>query len=124
MAHDHPTVLLIDDNPDVRVAMREWLRLDGYRVADAWNGRDALEQLSGGLHPCVILMDLNMPVMNGFEFRQEQLRRPDISHIPIVVYSGVVDATKNAAHLKAAAYGTKPLDFQQLTGLVRQHCLK
>ncbi|MGD9765840.1 MAG: response regulator [Candidatus Binatia bacterium] len=124
MSDERPTVLLIDDNPDIHAAVREWLRLDGFAVAHAANGLEALEKLRNGLSPCVILMDLNMPVMNGFEFREEQLRHPELSQIPVVVYSGVVDAPKNAAHLKAAACAPKPLDFHHLSVLVRQHCLR
>jgi CheY-like chemotaxis protein len=65
-----------------------------------------------------------MPVMNGFEFRQQQLRWPDLRDIPVIVYSGVTDATRNARHLNAAAYVGKPIDLDGLLQLVRRECPK
>ena len=124
MAYVHPTILLIDDHIDVRDAMEELLRCDGYTVQTASNGREALNKLYTGLRPCVILMVLMMPVMTGYEFRQEQLRDPELSAIPIIVYSGVTDVQLNAGQLQATAYAGKPVDPDHLMALVRQHCLK
>jgi CheY-like chemotaxis protein len=124
MAYVHPTILLIDDHTDVREAMEELLRGDGYTVQTASNGREALNKLYRGLRPCVILMDLMMPVMTGYEFRQEQMRDPELSAIPIIVYSGVTDVHLNAQQLEATAYAGKPVDPDHLMALVRQHCLK
>jgi two-component system chemotaxis response regulator CheY len=124
MVHVHPTILLIDDQVDVRDGMEELLRLEGYTVETAGNGREALTKLYNGLRPCVILMDLMMPVMTGYEFRQEQLRHPEFSGIPIIVYSGITDVRANAHQLEAAAYAGKPIEPDRLMALVRQHCLK
>lgn len=124
MKHMHPTVLLIDDNADTCELLRTSLHLNGYNVETASTGRDALYKLHSGLRPCVILMDLNMPVMTGFEFRQEQLRHEAFNDIPVIVYSGVVDVQENAQHLNAAAYAEKPLQLEELVSLVRRHCLK
>jgi CheY-like chemotaxis protein len=124
MTYVHPTILLIDDHNDVREALEELLRLDGYTVESASNGREALTKLYGGLRPCVILMDLMMPVMTGYEFRQEQMRDAELSAIPIIVYSGITDVRENARQLAATAYADKPVDPDHLMALVRQHCLK
>lgn len=124
MVHVHPTLLLIDDHIDSRDALEELLRREGYTVETAGDGRQALNKLYNGLRPCLILMDLMMPVMTGFEFRQEQMRHPEFSGIPIIVYSGVTDVRQNAEQLEAAAYAEKPVAPDRLMTLVRQHCLK
>ena len=124
MVHVHPAILLIDDHDDVRDGLEVVLRREGYAVETAANGREALNKLCGGLRPCIILMDLMMPVMTGYEFRQEQLAYPEFRDIPLIVYSGVTDVHENARHLQAAAYAEKPIELDRLMGLVRQHCLK
>jgi CheY-like chemotaxis protein len=121
MAHPD-TILIVDDHPDIRDGMRHMLETEGYAVHTASNGREALALLFGGLQPCVIVMDLAMPVMNGFEFRQEQLKHPEIADIPFIAYSAVVDVHRNAQHLRAAAYLEKPIEFQHVLSIIRQHC--
>ncbi len=122
--HGHPTVLLVDDHDDVREGLSELLRLEGYTVVTAQNGRDALNQLYQGARPCIILMDLMMPVMAGFEFRQEQREHPEFRDIPIIVYSAIHDLKRVAGHLDAHAYVEKPIMLQNLLALLREHCLK
>lgn len=115
-------ILIVDDHPDARDGMRHMLEREGYAVATAGNGSEALRALFAGLQPCVILMDLMMPVMNGFEFRQEQLKHRAIADIPFIAYSAVVDVRKHAHHLNADGYVEKPMDFQQVLSLIRQVC--
>jgi CheY-like chemotaxis protein len=79
------TVLIIDDDLPVRTALRELFETEGYAVTLAANGRAALNHLRKGLRPCVILLDLMMPVMDGWDFRQEQLADPDVRDIPVVI---------------------------------------
>ena len=124
MPHVHPTILLIDDQADVRESLELILQREGYSVETAANGREALNKLYGGLRPCIILMDLMMPVMTGYEFRQEQMAHPEFSGIPLIVYSGATDMRENARHLQASAYAEKPIELDRLMGLVRHHCLK
>jgi len=80
-------VLLIDDNEDVRVAMKTLLELEGYHVVEATEGDDALMQLREGLDPCVILLDMLMPGKDGLQFRAEQLADPEFATIPTIAYS-------------------------------------
>jgi CheY-like chemotaxis protein len=80
-------VLLIDDNEDVRVAMKTLLELEGYHVVEATEGDDALMQLREGLDPCVILLDMLMPGKDGLQFRTEQLAHPIFCQIPTIAYS-------------------------------------
>ena len=62
-------ILIVDDDKDVRIALAELLEGEGYTVAGAHNGQEALQLMRGGLHPAVILLDLMMPVMDGWDFR-------------------------------------------------------
>jgi CheY-like chemotaxis protein len=87
---DHPPsrpVLLIDDNEDVRVAMKTLLELEGYFVVEAAEGDEALMQLREGLDPCVILLDMLMPGKDGLQFRTEQLADPAFATLPTIAYS-------------------------------------
>src|SRR5580765_7790969 len=81
------SILLVEDDFDMRDALIPILEYAGHHVVGAANGREALEQLRAGPKPSLILLDLMMPVMNGTEFRAEQLRDPALASIPVVVVS-------------------------------------
>lgn len=117
------TVLVVDDDREVRESLRDLLQLDGYKVKTATDGQDALEQLRGGLRPCIILLDLMMPAMDGQHFRAEQLRDPQLAHIPVVVLSGHYDP-QNAASLGAVASLCKPVDIGTVLQLIEAHCVR
>jgi CheY-like chemotaxis protein len=87
LAHARARVLVVEDERDIREALAEALSYEGYDVAVASNGREALRALRGGPLPDVILLDLVMPVMSGWEFRQVQVDDPALSGIPVVVVS-------------------------------------
>jgi len=116
------TILIVDDHADIRDGMRLMLEAEGYVVHAAGNGREALAVLYAGLRPCVIVMDMAMPLMNGFEFREEQLKHADIADIPFIAYSAVIDVHRNAQHLRAAAYLEKPIEFRHVLSIIREHC--
>jgi CheY-like chemotaxis protein len=80
-------VLLVDDDPDIRDSIGECLREEGYEVYTAVNGRDALDRLGFGLRPAVILLDLMMPILNGFEVLQVLRKSADWQTIPVVIVS-------------------------------------
>ncbi|WP_242344612.1 response regulator [Anaeromyxobacter terrae] len=80
-------ILIVEDDPDIREALAEALGCEGYDVALAENGQDALDVLHDGPRPDVILLDLLMPVMSGWQFRQEQLADPALAGIPVVIVS-------------------------------------
>ena len=122
MAPECDVILIIDDNPDLREGLRVVLGQEGYKVATAINGRDALNRLYTGLKPCLIIMDLMMPVMNGFEFREVQLADAQLAEIPLIAYSGVTDPRETAQQLRATAYVHKPAEVEQLAAMVRQFC--
>lgn len=81
------SILIVEDDADIRESLGEALELDGYLVTRAENGREALRMLRAGLTPAVILLDLVMPVMSGWQFRQVQLADPALAGIPVVVVS-------------------------------------
>ncbi len=115
-------ILLVEDDPDTRACMSALLELEGYLVVTAADGREALQQLRSGLNPGLIVLDLMMPVMDGFEFRKEQRHDPGLCGIPVVVYSGHHDAPANVAVLEPAAYVQKPINFDSFLDTVSAHC--
>lgn len=115
-------VLLVEHSAEVRRAVVEWLTLKGYAVSTAVNGVDALGKLRAGLKPCLILLDLHMPEMNGFEFRKRQLRDPQLARIPVVVYSGRYDPHIAAEQLRATAYFFIPFGTDGLSRIIEVHC--
>jgi CheY-like chemotaxis protein len=114
------SVLVVEDNDDVREMMAVTLELEGHHVATAINGRDALEKLHTGERPCVILLDLMMPVMNGWEFRRALELDPVLRDVPVVVVSAATREMAQRAH--AAAHLPKPLDMDQLLDVVGTLC--
>jgi CheY-like chemotaxis protein len=82
-------VLLVDDDQDVLDALAELLRDEGFEVAEAHNGREALNLLRGAAQPALILLDLMMPVMSGLEFLERKSRDPALAPIPVVIISGI-----------------------------------
>ena len=113
-----PTVLVIDDDPDLVRLMTKFLRLEGFAPVSASNGREALAYLQGGGDASVILLDLRMPVMDGWAFRAAQRADPRFEHIPVIVVSGV-DVASAIDALGAAATFQKPANFVDVVKTVR-----
>jgi CheY-like chemotaxis protein len=116
----HCPILIVEDDADLREMMAQLLTLEGFRASTVANGREALEYLNQGDKPDVILLDLMMPVMDGWEFRRQQQANADLSKVPVIVLSAL-DQTR-AADVNAVAFLKKPLDFDRLLELVRQYC--
>jgi len=116
------TVLVVDDDPDLRELLAEALREEGYTVASASNGREALDLLERGLVPSVILLDLMMPVMNGFEFRAKQQATPALASIPVVVISAHSGSARPTGFAEAAGYLRKPFELDVMLETVSRHC--
>ena len=115
-------ILVVEDDDDTRNALVVALEAEGYQVMTASHGLEALELLDGGTRPCLILLDLMMPIMDGVHFRLEQLERPpEVAEIPLIVISAYAQLTR-AHWLRAADYLPKPIDFDSLLGMVEQHC--
>jgi two-component system chemotaxis response regulator CheY len=117
-----PTVLVVDDDADTRELERMALELGGFNVRLAVNGADALELL-GDVRPCVILLDLMMPVMDGLAFLEARRSRPEIADVPVICLSAAgPEMISDALRLGARGCLCKPTDFDKLYEMVRQHC--
>jgi CheY-like chemotaxis protein len=113
-------VLIVEDDEDLRDMMAQMLTIEGFTAATVANGREALDYLHGATRPHVILLDLMMPVMDGWEFRRRQQADPELAPVPVIVLSAL-DPVR-ASPVDAAAFLKKPLDFDRLLELVRAHC--
>jgi len=113
-------VLIVEDDEDLREMMAQLLTLEGFQTAAVANGREALDYLHQATRPDVILLDLMMPIMDGWEFRRRQQADPVLAPVPVIVLSALDQA--RAANLNATAFLKKPLDFDRLLTLVRSHC--
>src|SRR5689334_21157269 len=99
-ATDHRcTVLVIDDDAEIRELLRVALTSDGYHVAGVSNGREALHYLRSHADICIVLLDLALPVMDGAQFRRAQLLDRSLAWMPLVVMTGTVDAERRAREL-------------------------
>jgi CheY-like chemotaxis protein len=116
----HCPVLIVEDDEDLRDMMAQMLTIEGYDAATVANGREALDYLHTSENPHVILLDLMMPVMDGWEFRRQQQADPTLAPVPVIVLSALDPA--RTASVDAAAFLKKPLDFDRLLELVRAHC--
>jgi CheY-like chemotaxis protein len=119
--HRH-LLLLIEDHADTREALGELLRCDGYDVEEAGDGREALARLQTGLLPCLVLLDLSMPKMDGWTFRETQLREPRLAVIPVVALSGHGGVAQQAAALGMIDHLGKPPDLDKLAQIIRTTC--
>ncbi len=115
-------ILLIDDDPDTREQLAEILTEQGYRVVTARDGLEGFEKLRTDCAPCVILLDLMMPVMDGWQFRARQLSEPDLCKLPVIVLSATTEIRRYAAELKADGYLSKPFMLDRLLGSVQRYC--
>jgi CheY-like chemotaxis protein len=113
-----PPVLLVDDDVAVRRTIARFLTFEGFAVVEANNGEEALTYLRTGAGASVIVLDLRMPVMDGWAFRREQRLDPTLEKIPVVVLSGA-DADR-FPELDADAAFEKPVRMAQVAGAVRR----
>jgi CheY-like chemotaxis protein len=114
------TVFVVEDDIDTRDMLARFLELEGFHVELAANGQQALERLSAGVHPCVILLDLMMPIMDGWQFRRQQILDAQLAKIPVIVVSAA--GKERIAEIDANAYLSKPVDLDQLLERVSRYC--
>lgn len=118
----HSTVLVVEDDNDIRIALCDILEDEGYVVAHARNGVDAIEQLRRGPRPCLILLDWMMPVMNGAGFLRAQREDSAIADIPVVILSAHLRGGATARELGAADLLPKPFSARDLLDVVGRLC--
>jgi CheY-like chemotaxis protein len=118
-----PRVLIVEDDPDMRALERWALECGGYDVVTANNGAEALHRLVSDPRPCVILLDLMMPIMDGLTFLAARRDRGISEDIPVIcVSAGGPALLAEARHLGVAECVEKPADFNDLCGVVARHC--
>lgn len=117
-------VLVVEDDYDMQDAISESLETEGHETTCVSNGQEALDYLRSGHPVCVILLDLMMPVMNGWEFRERQLESSDLASIPVVVVTADGRAAEKAQQLLADGFLRKPLVANELLSTVEKFCQK
>ena len=115
------TILLVEDDFDVREALVETLREEGYRVDCAGDGEQALEYLRDGGRPALILLDLMMPRMSGSEFRMAQMVDPSLRHLPVVLLSADGRMDEKAKALEVDGAIKKPIDLDELLAVIERY---
>jgi CheY-like chemotaxis protein len=115
-------ILIVEDDLDLARSVAEILDAAGYCTAIAANGCEALDHLRTNNHPDLILLDMMMPVMDGWKFREEQQRLPAIASIPVVTFTADGDARGKAASSQAAGYIAKPITIDGLLDAVERFC--
>jgi CheY-like chemotaxis protein len=116
-------VLIVEDDSAIRGALTDALQDEGFDVATAANGRQALERLRGGPLPAAIVLDLMMPVMDGWDFRNAQLQDPRLRQIPVVVVTAAgfsVDTVRT--QFGDVALVPKPVEFFDLVSALERAC--
>ncbi len=113
-----PRVLVIEDDSSIRDGVVMVLEIEGFEVREATDGREALEVLDGW-QPDIILLDLMMPVMTGWDFRQAQLNNGTIAAIPVIVMTGCTSLEREVAALQPAGFLQKPASAQAMLDKIR-----
>jgi CheY-like chemotaxis protein len=116
-------ILLVEDDTAIRESVADVLAGEGFDVTCAVNGQEALRRLGdGSAQPGVILLDLMMPVMDGWAFRAAQRSDPRYADIPVVVLSADAGSEGSVGRLAPAAFLPKPFELDQLLDLVGRYC--
>lgn len=117
-----PSILVVEDDVDVREALVAFLEGAGYDVLEAGHGGEALQRLRAHDGVGLILLDLMMPVMNGWEFRAAQTTDPRLAAIPVVIITADHSAARKAADVGAAGCLLKPVELPDLLDYVGRFC--
>jgi CheY-like chemotaxis protein len=116
------TIMIVEDNGHIRSNLAEILRDEGYRVVTAREGGEALRWMRSARVPSVILLDLLMTGMNGWEFRSRQLQDPKLAGVPVIIVSGLAEVRRHAAYLDVPDHFGKPIALERLLETVHRHC--
>jgi CheY-like chemotaxis protein len=116
------SVMVVEDDFAIRETLRELLEEEGYRVTQAANGAEALARLRTGT-PKLILLDLMMPVMDGWEFRSAIQDDPRLAKIPVIVISADHGLESKVARMQVQGYLTKPFELDQLLQTVERYAV-
>ena len=115
-------ILIVEDDAPIREMLELVLEEEGYAVQSAANGQEALAILQTlPKLPKLILLDLMMPVMDGWTFRQKQLADPTLMNVPVVVLSAAYELPRQATNIRAASFLAKPVNIAELVATVAHH---
>jgi len=123
MSAADPPILVVDDDPEVREALRDSLEIEGYSVVDVGSGADALDYL--GLHPrpLLVLLDWNMAPMDASEFMRELAKSPGFAGIPVVLITADARAQQKATTANFVDYLDKPLNLHKLFTIIERYAV-
>ena len=116
------TILIIEDDKDIRTSLEEAAQALGIHAIGAEDGQEALDLLSSIEPPCLILLDLMMPKMNGWQFRVEQQKDQRIANIPVVIISADGSIEQKADKIGAVEFLKKPFEFKDFADLAMRYC--
>lgn len=112
------TVLLVEDESDLREMIQEALELSGYAVVAVGDGQAALDAIPSIERICLVVLDLLMPGMNGWDFCEHARKRPELASVPIVIHSSATNVVPEGV----AAVVRKPVKLAQLLSIVGEYC--
>ncbi len=114
------SILVVEDDDDIRNAMVDLLESEGYNTESAINGKDALEKLRRiNQKPCLVMLDMMMPIMNGREFLDEVMKDSHLAPIPILIVSAIADKSNSKG---SVGFLKKPIDIDVVLKVVSQYC--
>ncbi len=113
------SILVVEDDSDIRAALVDMLESEGYHAESAGNGKEALDLLNSIPKPCLVLLDMMMPIMNGREFLDEVMKNSYLAPIPVLVVSAIADRTTTEG---AIGFIKKPVDIDTVLKVVNQYC--
>jgi two-component system sensor histidine kinase/response regulator len=121
--HGHQ-ILVVDDTDDTREGFAAILRGSGFTVVTAWSAEDALRQFREGFRPCIALLDLRMPGMDGWALWDRMQEEPDsaIARVPVVIVSGDIEQHERARTAGVREFLRKPVEPAQLVAVVERYC--
>ena len=120
MVSSEDTVLVVEDEGSTRSLLIQILEFEGFKAIGCANGAEALDYLAHSEPPCLIVLDMRMPVMDGPQFRSSMLRDPRLAKIPVVIVTAFDPSS--AANLSPIRVLRKPVDVDALLGVVRANC--
>lgn len=113
------SILVVEDDDDIRNAIVDLLETEGYSTEAAINGKDALEKLNFIPKPCLVLLDMMMPIMNGRQFLDQVMRDSTLAPLPVLIVSAVADKTNTEG---SVGFLKKPIDIDVVLDVVSQYC--
>lgn len=118
------TSLIVDDNDDARETLGRALVASGFTVHTAWSGEDALRHFRQGVLPCVVVLDLRMPGMDGWALWDRMRIDQTLSRIPVIMVSGYPEEERFARDRAVLQFFVKPAPLDALTAAIDRHCIQ